>query len=161
MNQLSGQEIAIISMAGRFPGAQNVEEFWSNLRAGVESISTFTDEELLVAGVSQAELQDPNYVPAKGVLDDIDMFDSSFFGFNPREAEITDPQHRLFLECSHEALEAAGYDPWRYDGRIGVFAGASMGSYLTENLQGNPAVMQSVSDAQLVIGNDKDFVPSR
>ena len=86
--------IAIVSMAGRFPGAKNVEEFWSNLRAGVESISIFTDEELLAAGVSRTELRDPNYVRAKGVLDDIELFDGSFFGFNPREAEITDPQHR-------------------------------------------------------------------
>src|SRR5690348_7953873 len=97
MNHLTGQEIAVISMAGRFPGAQSVEEFWSNLRAGVESISTFTDEELLSAGVSQAQLRDPNYVRAKGVLEDIELFDGSFFGFNPREAEVTDPQHRLFL----------------------------------------------------------------
>ena len=160
MNHLTGQEIAIISMAGRFPGAKNVEEFWSNLRAGVESISTFTDEELLAAGVSQAELRDPNYVRAKGVLDDIELFDGSFFGFNPREAEITDPQHRVFLECAWEALERAGYDTQRYDGRIGVYGGAGISSYLFTNLATNPEVIERVGVYQMLMLNVSDHLTS-
>src|SRR5207245_2339541 len=90
-----------------------------------------------------------------------DLFDAAFFGFNPREAEITDPQHRLFLECSHQALELAGYDPQAYRGLIGVFAGSTMSTYLANNLYKNPVVMQSVSPLQVVIGHDKDFVPTR
>src|SRR5215218_8401189 len=133
-NHLTGQEIAIISMAGRFPGAKSVEAFWFNLRAGVESISTFTDEELLAAGVLPAELRDPNYVRANGVLADVEMFDALFFGFSAREAEITDPQHRLFLECAWEVLERAGYDTQRYDGRIGVYGGGGVSCYLFTNL---------------------------
>ena len=160
MNNLTGQEIAIISMAGRFPGAKNVEEFWSNLRAGVESISTFTDEELLAAGLSQAELRDPNYVRAKGVLDDIEMFDASFFGFNPREAEIIDPQHRLFLECAWEAMERAGYDTQRYDGRIGVYGGAGVSSYLFINLATNPEVIGRVGLYQTLMVNTSDNLTS-
>ena len=158
MNHLTGQEIAIISMAGRFPGARSVEEFWSNLRNGVESISTFTDEELLAAGASQADLRDPNYVRAKGVLDDIELFDGSFFGFNPREAEITDPQHRLFLECAWEALERAGYDTQRYDGRIGVYGGAGISSYLFTNLATNPEVIERVGVYQTLMRNKSDHL---
>src|SRR4051794_19830660 len=121
--------IAIIGQAGRFPGARNVEEFWANLRGGVESISFFTDEELLKAGASQAQLSDPRYVKAKGCIEGAEMFDAFLFGFTPREAEIMDPQHRIFMECACEALELAGYDSERYGGAIGVFAGVSMNSY--------------------------------
>src|ERR1700755_826668 len=88
------QDIAMIGRAGRFPGAGNVEEFWRNLREGVESISFFTDEELLDAGVPPALLDDPNYVRAGGTLDDVELFDASFFNYTPREAEIMDPQQR-------------------------------------------------------------------
>jgi len=102
------EEVAIIGMAGRFPGANSVDELWRNLRDGVESVVSFTDEDLLAAGVDPALLADPNYVKAGTVLEGADLFDAAFFGFNPREAEITDPQHRLFLECSHQALELAG-----------------------------------------------------
>ncbi len=158
VNHLTGQEIAIISMAGRFPGAQSVEEFWSNLRNGVESISRFTDEELLAAGASQADLRDPNYVRAKGVLNDIELFDGLFFGFNPREAEITDPQHRLFLECAWEVLERAGYDTQRYDGRIGVYGGAGISSYLFANLATNPDVIESVGLYQTLMRNKSDHL---
>jgi acyl transferase domain-containing protein len=160
-NHLTGQEIAIISMAGRFPGAKSVEEFWFNLRAGVESISTFTDEELLAAGAPPAELRDPNYVRANGVLDDIEMFDALFFGFSPREAEITDPQHRLFLECAWEVLERAGYDTQRYDGRIGVYCGAGANGYFLNNLQTNPDIINSVGVYQTFISNDKDYLSTR
>ena len=155
------EEVAIIGMAGRFPGANSVDELWRNLRDGVESVVSFTDEDLLAAGVDPALLADPNYVKAGTVLEGADLFDAAFFGFNPREAEITDPQHRLFLECSHQALELAGYDPQAYRGLIGVFAGSIMSTYLANNLYKNPLVMQSVSPLQVVIGHDKDFVPTR
>src|SRR5258708_27005910 len=98
-------------MSGRFPGARDVHEFWRNLRAGVESITFFTDEELLAAGVEPAALKDPNYVKARGMLNGVEEFDAAFFRIGPREAEIMDPQHRLFLECAWESLESAGYDP--------------------------------------------------
>ena len=96
-NLIHDSDVAIIGMAGRFPGARDLAEFWRNLRAGVESITFFTDEELLAAGVTPETLEDPSYVKAHGVLDDIEQFDSAFFGFNPREAEMIDPQQRLFL----------------------------------------------------------------
>src|SRR5580765_3269188 len=94
----TGIEIAVIGMAGRFPGATNLAQFWQNLCDGVESIKFFTDEELLAKGADARLLDDPNYVKAEAVLDDIELFDASFFGFTPREASLIDPQHRLFLE---------------------------------------------------------------
>src|SRR5436309_4631069 len=127
-------EIAVIGMACRLPGARNIHEFWQNLCAGVESISFFSEQEVLSAGADPAVLSDPNYVKASGVLQDIDLFDASFFGFTPREAEITDPQHRVFLECAWESLENAGYDPDKYQGRIGVYAGVGPNTYLLSNL---------------------------
>ena len=98
-------EIAIVGMAGRFPGARNLDEFWRNLRDGVESITFYSAEELIAAGVDRETLQDERYVRAGAMLPDVDLFDASFFGFTPQEAEVTDPQHRLLLECAWEALE--------------------------------------------------------
>ncbi|NMG06756.1 type I polyketide synthase [Brasilonema sp. UFV-L1] len=151
--------IAIIGMAGRFPGAKNIEEFWQNLRAGVESISDFTDEELISSGIDPAVVSDPNYIKAGAVLEDTDLFDASFFGFNHREAEITDPQHRLFLECAWEALENAGYDSTRCESRIGVYAGAGLNNYLSFDLTRDR--IGSASCYQTLIGNDKDFLTTR
>ena len=112
MNNSSAEEsigaIAIIGLSGRFPGADSLARFWENLRDGVEAISFFSDQQLESVGVSPALLSDPSYVKAGSILDNIDLFDASFFGFTPREAEVTDPQHRLFLECAWEALENAG-----------------------------------------------------
>jgi non-ribosomal peptide synthase protein (TIGR01720 family) len=153
-------EIAVVGMAGRFPGARNIEEFWSNLRDGVESISFFSEQELESDGVDESLLKDGRLVRAGGVLDDVELFDASFFGFNPREAEITDPQHRLFLECAWEALEHAGYDSARYKGLIGMFAGVSMNTYLL-NLYTNRDLIRTVSNFQIGIGNDKDFLATR
>ena len=123
-------DIAIIGMAGAFPGARNVDEFWQNLIEGKESITFLNDEEILSSGVDPAALSNPNYVKAAPILDDPAMFDASFFGYAPREAQIMDPQHRLFLEWSWQALEHAGYSSDSYDGSIGVYAGASMNTYL-------------------------------
>ena len=159
--QNNGLEIAIIGMAGRFPGATDVAQYWRNLRDGIESISFFTDEELLAAGIGRGLLRDPAYVKAGGVVEGIDMFDARFFGFNPREAEITDPQQRLFLECAWEALEDAGYDSEKYQGSIGVFAGAGMNTYLFNLLSSNDSVIDNAGSEQIAIGNSSDFLTTR
>ena len=118
--------IAIIGMAGRFPGAENVEELWANLVAGRENVSFFDDSELAASGLDPAELRSRGqYVPARGVLKDADCFDAAFFGVHPKEAEVMDPQQRVFLEACWEALERAGYAPNKMSGSVGVFAGAS------------------------------------
>src|SRR5690242_11495452 len=103
------EAIAIIGMAGRFPGAKSVEAFWQNLKNGVHSLTRFTDQELKASNIDSALLSHPDYVRARPILDDVELFDASFFGFYPAEAEIMDPQHRVFLECAWEALENAGY----------------------------------------------------
>ncbi|MBD2410515.1 polyketide synthase [Nostoc calcicola FACHB-389] len=149
-------EIAIIGINGRFPGANNVDQFWENLRDGVESISRFTDEELLAAGVEPSLLNDPNYVKAGSIIEGIELFDAAFFGYTPREAEITDPQHRMFLESAWEALESAGYDSESYKGKIGVFAGVTNSSYLFTNLVSNKELIESVDALNIFIGNEKD-----
>ena len=155
----SFEEIAVIGMAARFPGARDVDEFWENLSLGVESISFFTDEEMETSGITRELYQNPNYVKAKGMMEKVDMFDASFFGFSPREAEIMDPQQRFFLECAWEALETAGYDPGTYKGRIGVFAGCGMNTYVF-NVLSSAAVMDMVGPFQVMIANDKDFLPT-
>ena len=152
--------VAVIGMAGRFPGARNVEEFWANLRDGVESISFFSDEELLAVGVHQSQLNDPNYVKAKACIEDPEMFDPHFFGFTPREAAITDPQQRLFMECAWEALEIVGYDSAKYNGSIGAFAGLSMNTYLL-NLYSNRNVLKTFNAFQAIVSNDKDHLTTR
>ena len=154
-------DIAIVGMAGRFPGAADVEQFWRNIRDGVESITFFTDEELLQEGVDPALLQDPAYVKAASLLDGIESFDASFFGYSPREAETMDPQHRLFLETAWTALERAGYNSETYPGLISVFAGAGFNRYLLFNLLPNQEVMQALGEGTLMVGNDKDFMTSR
>ena len=159
--QVSLEPIAIIGMTGRFPGARSLDQFWRNLRDGVESVSFFTRDELAAEGVDPGMLSEPGYVGANAVLDDVEMFDASFFGFTPREAEITDPQHRLFLECAWELLEIAGYEPTSYPGRIGVYAGAGLSTYLLNNLGPGRDLIKSVSDFQILMGNNKDYVPTR
>lgn len=119
-------DIAIIGMACRFPGAGDIESFWHNLREGIESINFFTDEELLSRGVSSEVINDPLYIKAGAQLKDVDLFDASFFGYTPREAAETDPQHRIFLEVAWQALEDAGYDASRYANPIGVYAGCGV-----------------------------------
>ncbi len=150
--------IAIVGMAGRFPGAATVKEFWSNLAAGVESIRFASDEELVAAGVDAAH---KDFIPASSVVHEPEFFDASFFGFSAREAEIIDPQQRVFLECAWEALEDAACDPGSYPGAIGVFAGAGMNTYGVVNLFSNPEIIGSVGPYQVMVGNDKDFLCSR
>jgi len=150
-------EIAIIGMTGRFPGANNISELWRNLSRAIESISFFTDEELLEAGASPSVLKDPNCIKARGIIPDVEFFDASFFDFTRREAEITDPQQRLFLECAWEALEGAGYNPQAYAGRVGVYAGVAMSNYLL-NLYSRPELVKAVGSYRTMIGNDKDYL---
>ncbi len=161
---LNGFETAVIGMAGRFPGARNTEEFWRNLRDGVESISFFSDEDLASVGVDHALLNDPNYVRAKGIIEDAELFDASFFGYTPREAEVTDPQQRVFLECAWEALENAGYAAGT--GRaaplqVGVYAGVSMNSYMLNNIYPNRKLVEAVGGLQMRIAGEKDFLATR
>ena len=158
---LNRPAVAVIGLAGRFPGARNVDEFWWNLCKGVESISFFGADELRAVGVPESWVNDPRYVRANGVLADAEMFDADFFGFTPREAEITDPQHRIFLECAWEAVENAGYDPQSFGGRIGVYAGAGMSTYLLRNVISDEGLPKGVSEFQALMGNNKDYVPTR
>ncbi len=154
-------DIAIIGMAGRFPGAGSVEEFWHNLQSGVESIRFFSEQELLAEGIDPAMLRDPNYIRARGTLEHIDLFDAEFFGYNAREAELMDPQQRIFLETAWESLEHAGYNPFTYQGLIGVYAGASDNTYMLTNLLPNQALVRKVGQGQLTLGNGKDHLAAR
>ncbi|HZO73978.1 MAG TPA: SDR family oxidoreductase [Ktedonobacteraceae bacterium] len=150
-------QIAVIGMACRLPGANDADEFWQNLCDGVESISFLSEQELRSAGVAPALLNDPHYVRAMAVLEGADLFDASFFGFTPREAEIMDPQHRLFLECAWETLENAGYATEQYRGRVGLYAGTSMNTYLLSNLHAAP----NLDFMQMAIGNEKDHLATQ
>jgi acyl transferase domain-containing protein len=152
-NEFDGSEIAICGMAARFPGASDIAAFWENLKNGVDSISHFTNEEVLAAGEDPDTAADPNYVPARAVLDGVELFDAGFFGFTPREAEILDPQARVLLECAWEALEEAGYDTQRFQGSIGLFAGASFSTYLAHHLYKNRAVMKAFGDVESTMFN--------
>jgi amino acid adenylation domain-containing protein len=156
----TGLEVAVIGLAGRFPGARTVDELWRNLCAGTEAITFFSDAELAAAGVGQALLARPDYVKAAGHVEGVELFDADFFGFTPREAEITDPQQRLFLECAWEALEAAGYAGEEPAQAIGVFAGAGLCSYAL-NVFSHPEVIESLGDFQLGVGIEKDHLATR
>jgi acyl transferase domain-containing protein len=154
--------IAIIGMAGRVPGARTALEFWQNIENGVESITVFSDEELLAAGVAPELLQNPNYVKASPLLADVDLFDAPFFEYSRREAETLDPQHRVFLECAWEALEDAGVAGDSDGASIGVFAGAGgvMSSYLLSESHLNYRLLAR-SGSREHIGNDKDYLSTR
>jgi acyl transferase domain-containing protein/acyl carrier protein len=153
------EEVAIVGMAGRFPGAADVDELWRNLRGGVESIAALSNEELLAAGTDPALLLHPRYVKARGLLAGAELFDAPFFGLSPREAAITDPQQRVLLECAWEALEQAGVDPDTFPGRIGVYAGAVFSTYLITSLL--PRAASPDESWQMVLGNDKDTLATR
>ena len=155
------EPVAIVGMACRVPGARTAEDFWRNMRDGVESITTFGPAELLAAGVGEDVLADPDYVPASGHLEDADLFDAAFFGFNPAEAETMDPQHRLFCETAWAAVEDSGHDPARFGGEVGVFAGAFMNKYLTANLATNARFQRSAMAPLARMFNDKDFLATR
>ncbi|HEX4494597.1 MAG TPA: amino acid adenylation domain-containing protein [Thermoanaerobaculia bacterium] len=155
MGVRTGLEIAIVGLAGRFPGARDVEELWQNLLGGVDSIVRFSDEDLAAAGISQETLGSPNYVKAGTVLEGIDQLDAELFSLTPREAEVIDPQHRLFLECAWEALESAGCDPETCGGTVGVYAGASLSTYSLLNVWTNLGRLDSLGS---LLGFDKDHL---
>ncbi|HEY9670136.1 MAG TPA: SDR family NAD(P)-dependent oxidoreductase [Waterburya sp.] len=155
----NGLEIAIIGISGRFPGKGTVDNFWENLKNGSELISVFPNSQSKAVEGRSNGSKSP--IKAGAVLDDVEQFDASFFGFNPREAEVMDPQHRLFLECAWEALENAGYDSEREARPIGVYAGVGMSTYSRYNLYPNESLSESIGSLQTLIGIDKDYVPTR
>lgn len=154
-------DIAVIAMAGRFPGARTVEQFWQNLAAGVESVKFFNQQELLASGVDPALLENPNFVGAEGVLDGVELFDAEFFGFSPREAELLDPQHRIFLEVIWELLERAGYGGGEQGQVIGVYSGAGASSYLSRNLLSHQDYVRDVGTFKVSLATGQDFVSTR
>jgi acyl transferase domain-containing protein/glutamate-1-semialdehyde aminotransferase len=159
-NGLDG--VALVGIAGRFPGARNVAEFWRHLQSGVETITRFEPGTLEHSVLEDpAAASDPNYVPARGILEGVDLFDAEFFGVNPREADVLDPQQRLFLEAAWEALEDAGYDPRATNGSIGVFAGMSNNTYFPANIQGRRNVIDLVGALQTMMANEKDYLATR
>src|SRR6185436_403401 len=151
--------IAVIGMACRYPGAPDLAAFWRLLRDGVDAISRLTDEELRAAGVDPALLANPRYVRARGVIAGADLFDAPFFGFSPREAAITDPQQRVFLEQAWEALEHAAVDPATFPGRVGVYAGATLSTYLLVNLLSHGPSQEEAWT--MALANDKDTLATR
>ncbi|HEY9225622.1 MAG TPA: polyketide synthase, partial [Gemmatimonadaceae bacterium] len=153
--------IAIIGMGGRFPDANDLEAFWRNIRDGVESLETFTDADLDAARVDQSVRIAPRYVRRGTVLEGADLFDASFFGFSPREAQVLDPQQRIFLESAWEAVEHAGYGGAVAGQSVGVYAGVGMPVYVITQLLANPSFLASVGGYQVMIGNDKDFLSTR
>ncbi len=159
--QLPPDAIAIVGLAGRFPGAADTVAFWKMLCEGREGLTALAEQELRAGGLGDAELADPRFVRVAGAIDGYDRFDAEFFGLNAREAEILDPQHRVFFECAWSALENAGVDPTRFDGSIGVFAGASLNTYLLYNVVPNADVVANVGAFGAAIASDKDALTQR
>lgn len=160
--EMESNDIAIIGMACRLPGARNAKQFWNNLKNAEEASTPLSDDELREAGVLERELDDPNYVKAGMFLKDMECFDAGFFGFNPQEARIMDPQHRHFLECAWEAFEDAGYVPGQIEGSVGVYAGSGHNAYMPYNLLPNRELLEQVGFFLLRhTGNDKDFLSTR
>ncbi|SDS42428.1 hybrid non-ribosomal peptide synthetase/type I polyketide synthase [Opitutus sp. GAS368] len=156
------EDIAVIGLAGRFPGARDPGEFWRNLRDGVESVAFFTAGELQPSPLDgPLPKDDPHVVRARALLAQPEWFDAAFFGVNPREAELMDPQHRLLLECAWEALENAGVNPDTCPGSIGVFAGASLNTYLLANVLPQAAALRRAGGFQALLASDKDFLTTR
>ena len=154
--------IAIVGLAGRFPGAANLDQFWRNIHGGVEALDTLSEADLDTAGIPQALRNNPNFVRKATSLEGADLFDSTFFGFSPREAQVIDPQHRVFLECAWEAMEHAGYVPEASEERVvGVYAGTSINTYLISQILRNRQVIEQVGAYQVMLGSDKDFLCTR
>ena len=152
--------IAIIAMAGRFPGAQDVETFWKNLCEGRDSITFFGPDDL-DPGVSAMERNEAGYVAARGVIDNVEQFDAAFFGISPREAELMDPQHRIFLELCWECMERAGHVPGATSGPVGVFAGTNNGTYFQRHVQAHPDLIEKLGAFQVMVANEKDYIATR
>ncbi|GAB2480100.1 type I polyketide synthase [Luteococcus sediminum] len=161
MNTDPSHHIAIIGMAAHLPGAASVDEYWTNLRDGRSGLTRFTTDELLADGGNPEDLAAEGFVPVKGYLAGADAFDAHFFGYSPREADVIDPQQRVFLECAWEALEDAGIVPSRFEGRIGVFGAAGTNTYLLNNLLTNHDLLDSFGRYQVLQASDKDFLATR
>ncbi|MEE8526488.1 MAG: polyketide synthase, partial [Thermoanaerobaculia bacterium] len=159
MEARNGLEIAIIGMACRVPGADTPQEFWHLLRDGVDAITRLSDEVLRAAGVPSHLLDDPSYVKAAGIVEGEDLFDARLFGLSPREAELLDPQHRLFLECAWTALEDAGYPP--RGGNVGVYAGAYFSCYSENNIQTRPDILAAFDISQRRLASGREFLTTR
>jgi len=155
------EAVAIVGMAGRFSGAATARAFWRRLCAGDECLTRLGRDEMRAAGVPEVLFGDPRYVPVNGRLEGVDAFDAGFFGMSPREASITDPQHRVFLELAWHALEDAGHDPARYAGTIGVYAGCGFSTYLLHHLWPNRAALAEVGELRLRMGNGQDYLATR
>jgi polyketide synthase PksJ len=155
--------LAVVGISLHIPGAANIHEFWQNLINGIESISFFKEEELEGSEVDNYVKGNCQLVPAGGIIGDIEEFDADFFGLNPREAEIIEPQQRLFLEHAWKALEDAGYGAMSesYPGKVGVYAGVGLNTYLLNNVMANRQVVNALGEFQTMIGNDKDFLATR
>lgn len=153
--------VAVIGISGRFPEAADITTFWNNLTAGYEALTDLTDEQLTSAGVSPELIGDDRYVKKGSILKDTEMFDASFFGISAREAEITDPQHRLFLECCWEALEDAGCVGEEFNGAISVFGGTGYNSYLLRHIAGSHLMRDPITQYSVMLGNDKDYLTTR
>lgn len=154
------KDIAIIGMAGRFPGADNIDDFWENLKNGKETTHYFSDEELDI-NIPESTKNNPNYVKARGILNNPAAFDPAFFGINPKLAELMDPQQRIFLEIAWEALEHSLHIPAKYDGIIGVYAGCRFNTYYTHNVISNKEMIENVGAFQVGTVSDKDYLASR
>ncbi|MCF6522530.1 non-ribosomal peptide synthetase/type I polyketide synthase [Streptomyces sp. JJ36] len=155
-------DIAVIGLACRFPGAPDTSRFWHNLRTGVESVSFYEEAELLERGVPAELLADPWYVRAASVLEEPELFDAAFFGYNARDAAMIDPQQRILLETAHAALEDAGCVPAAFPGSIGVYAGSSLSTYLVSHLLSAGPGFADIADAtELLTTNDKDYLATR
>jgi phthiocerol/phenolphthiocerol synthesis type-I polyketide synthase E len=159
--EYTGYEIAVIGMSGRFPGAKDIQGYWQNLKNGITSMRILTDEELLSKGADSQLLSKAGYVKVSSMLDDIKLFDASFFGYTPREAALMDPQHRIFLECAWEALESAGYTSEKTDELISVFASASTNTYLLYNLLSNQEFLSQLDPVQIEVSNGNDYLATR
>jgi amino acid adenylation domain-containing protein len=154
--------IAIVGMAGRFPGAPSVSAFWTNLLAGKDCVTRFSDEQLAAAGYNPEAIRKlPGWVGARGIIEKPEWFDRGFFAIPPKEAEVMDPQHRLFLEVAWEALEDAGCDPALFPGLVGVFAGMSNNTYYSFFVQKRRDLLDAVGIVSAVIANEKDFLTTR
>ena len=159
---MSQNDIAIIGMAAHLPGAPDPSTYWSNLRTGVESVRSISEDQLIEAGVRPDVMRRPGYVRLAATLAGVFDFDAEFFGLSPKEAAIMDPQHRHFLMTTWEAIEDAGHPPESFDGAIGVFAGSGMASYFAQNILGNRDLVRDVGLFLLRhTGNDKDFLSTR
>src|SRR5215475_13964802 len=159
--EIDDSAVAIVGMAGRFPGANGIGALWDLLKNGKEALSPISTEELVAAGFDKARIEDPSWVKNCMKIEKADYFDADFFGYNPRQAASIDPQQRVFLECAWEALETAGYQPNSIEESVGVFAGSGFNSYLLDILSHHSSGSSHTSLMERILDNDKDFLATR